>query len=54
MLQVILGSSSVARRKILADMGYDFIPMVNSLEIFKWISLLVFFLAYMVKVFFIV
>lgn len=27
-LQIILGSSSVARRKILADMGYEFTVMV--------------------------
>ncbi|KAI5656063.1 hypothetical protein M9H77_24856 [Catharanthus roseus] len=30
--KVILGSSSVARRKILADMGYDFIPMSADID----------------------
>lgn len=39
-LQIILGSSSIARRKILAEMGYDFTIMVliESSEIFWFIG----------------
>nr|GMC54212.1 maf-like protein DDB_G0281937 isoform X2 [Ipomoea batatas] len=32
MVQLILGSSSVARRKILADMGYEFITMSADID----------------------
>lgn len=33
-VQIILGSSSVARRKILAEMGYEFTIMVRFSRIF--------------------
>lgn len=44
-VQIILGSSSVARRKILGEMGYDFTTMVIltiSLEflVLDWLLLL--------------
>ncbi|KAJ7958025.1 Maf-like protein [Quillaja saponaria] len=32
MLQIILGSSSIARRKILADMGYEFTTMTADID----------------------